>query len=286
MLPFSIIDTHLHLWDPGYLRYSWLDGNPLLNQPYLLDDYNRHCGPVAVDKMVFLQCEVDTAYYREEAAWVTALAAQDPRIQGIVAWAPLEKGAAARDDVEALLAANPLLKGIRRIIQFEPDIDFCLRPAFIQGVQLLADYGLSFDICIAHGQLANTIKFVAQCPDVAFILDHIGKPDIKNQLREPWQTELKTLAALPHVHCKISGLVTEADHATWTSADLQPYIEHVINCFGFDRVLYGGDWPVAVQATDYPRWVETLQAAVRGCSDEELHKLFYANALRFYRLAV
>lgn len=285
MIDFPIVDTHLHLWDPAYLRYPWLDGNPILNKPYLLADYNRHCGPVQVEKMVFLQCEVDFSHFREEAAWVSELAKEDTRIAGIVPWAPLEKGEAVRTDLEALLAENPLIRGIRRIIQFEPEPDFCLQPDFVRGVQLLADYGLSFDICIAHPQLANTIKLVEQCPNVNFILDHIGKPDIKAQLFEPWRSELRTLASFPNVWCKISGLVTEADHEKWTPADLRPYIDHVIETFGFDRVLYGGDWPVAYQATEYPRWVETLTWAVQGTSDEEQRKLFRENAISFYRLA-
>lgn len=285
MIDFPIIDTHLHLWDPAYLRYPWLDGNPILNKPYLLDDYNRHCGPVQVEKMVFLQCEVDFAQFREEAAWVTELAKEDTRIAGMVPWAPLEKGEAVRADLEALLAENPLIRGIRRIIQFEPDIEFCLQPDFVRGVQILADYGLSFDICIAHPQLANTIKLVAQCPNVNFILDHIGKPDIKAQLFEPWRSELRTLASFPNVWCKMSGLVTEADHQNWTPADLKPYIDHVLETFGFDRVMYGGDWPVAYQATEYPRWVETLEGAIQGTSEEERRKLFRENAIAFYRLS-
>ncbi|MCB0083174.1 MAG: amidohydrolase family protein [Caldilineaceae bacterium] len=283
MINFPIVDTHLHLWDPGYLRYPWLDEIPLLNRPHLLDDYNRATGPLQVEKMVFLQCEVDFAQFQEEADWVSGLAQTDPRIQGMVPWAPLEQGDGARAAVERL-AANPLVKGIRRIIQFEDDIEFCLRPDFVRGVQMLADYNLRFDICINHTQLANTIKLVAQCPNVPFILDHIGKPDIKNQLFEPWRQEIEQLAGFPNVWCKISGLVTEADHANWTREDLKPYIDHVIESFGFDRVMYGGDWPVATQATTYPRWVETLEWAVQGCSSEELHKLFHDNAISFYRL--
>lgn len=283
MIDFPIVDTHLHVWDPGYLRYPWLDEIPMLNKPHLLADYNRATGPVQVEKMVFLQCEVDFAQFQDEADWVSSLAQTDTRIQGMVPWAPLEKGEGARADVEKL-AANPLVKGIRRIIQFEPDIDFCLRPDFVRGVQLLADYNLSFDICINHTQLANTIKLVAQCPDVPFILDHIGKPDIQNQLLDPWRQEIGQLAALPNVWCKLSGLVTEADHANWSRDDLKPYIDHVIDSFGFDRVMYGGDWPVATQATTYPRWVETLAWAVHGSSATELHRLFHDNAIAFYRL--
>lgn len=284
MIPFPIVDTHVHLWDPGHLRYPWLDGNALLNKPYLLEEYKRACGPVQVEKMVFLQCECDFAQFQQEADWVTSLAQQDPRLQGIVPWAPLEKGDAARPALEKL-AQNPLIKGVRRIIQFEPDIEFCLQPGFVKGVQALADYNFSFDICIFHPQLANTIKLVEQCPNVKFILDHIGKPDIKQHLLDPWRQEMQTLASLPNVWCKVSGLVTEADHEHWTEDDLKPYIDHVIQAFGFDRVMYGGDWPVAYQATEYPRWVETLAWAVSGCSEAELHKLFHDNAIEFYKLA-
>ena len=283
MLDFPLIDTHLHVWDPQQLRYPWLADIPLLNKPYLLEDYERACGPVAVEKMVFLQAEVDFVQFQQEADWVDSLADQDSRLQGIVPWAPLETGAAVGPVLEKL-SANPRIKGVRRIIQFESDIEFSLRPSFIEGIQLLPRYNLSFDICIAHFQMANTIKMVAQCPDVIFILDHIGKPDIKNGLLDPWRAEIKTLSEFPNVWCKISGLVTEADHEHWTREQLKPYIDHVIECFGFDRVMYGGDWPVAYQATEYPRWVETLLWAVEGSSEDEIRKLFHDNAAAFYRL--
>lgn len=284
MLNFPIVDTHLHLWDPAKLRYPWLDAIPLLNKPYLLEDYRRACGNVQVDKMVFLQCECEFSQFMDEADWVTSLAAQDPRIEGIVPWAPLEKGDFARADLERL-AKNRLVKGIRRIIQSEPDLEFCLRPDFLKGVQALPDYHLSFDICISHIQMANTIKMLRQCPNVQFVLDHIGKPDIKNQVFEPWRREIKELSEFPNVWCKVSGLVTEADQQHWKNEDLKPYLDYVIECFGFDRVMYGGDWPVAYQAAEYPQWVETLAWSVRGCSELELQKLFRTNAIEFYRLS-
>jgi L-fuconolactonase len=285
MVDFPIVDTHLHLWDPKYLRYPWLDAIALLNKPYLLADYRRACGPVQVEKMVFLQCEVEFSQFQEEADWVTLLAQkEDARIAGLVPWAPLELGDGARPALEKL-AANPLVKGIRRIIQFEPDPQFCLRPDFVRGVQALPAYGLHFEICIDYTQFANTIKLVQQCPNVTFILDHIGKPNIKDHVLEPWKQEMVLLAELPNVWCKMSGLVTEADHKHWTREDLRPYIDHVLDTFGFDRTMYGGDWPVAYQAAEYPRWVETLAWAVAGCTDAEQRKLFRENALKFYRLA-
>ena len=282
MEKFPIVDTHVHLWHPGQLRYPWLVQVPALNKPYLLKDYTAAHGDLDIEAMVFVQCDTHPDDGLKETTWVTSLSMAEPRIQGIVAWAPLEEGKLVEPFVEKL-AGNPLVKGIRRLIQSET-VDFCIQPAFVAGVKTLARHNLSFDICIFHPQLANAIQLVAQCPNVQFILDHIGKPDIKNQLFDPWKQELRTLSEFPNVYCKISGLTTEADHTQWTSADLQPYIAHVIDCFGFDRIIYGSDWPVSTQATDYRRWVDTLREAVSGCSSEELTKLFRDNAIKFYRL--
>ena len=284
MIDFPIADTHLHLWDPQRIPYPWLANVPLLNKPCLLADYDRHCAPVRVERMVFVQCECDPARYRQEVEWITGLACQDLRLQGIVAWAPLEKGEAARAEVAAL-ARNPLVKGVRRIIQFEPDTGFCLRPDFVRGVQLLAEFNLSFDICLkGDEQFRNTLELVRRCPQVNFILDHIGKPFIKEQIIEPWRTYLRELGRLPNTWCKLSGLVTEAEFKTWTKADLKPYLDAVLEAFDWDRVMYGGDWPVALQATDYPHWVETLAWAISNTSPTQRQKLFRDNAIRFYRL--
>ncbi len=280
---FPIVDTHLHLWDLGRLRYPWLASVPMLNKNHLIEDYRRACGPVQVAKMVFLQCECDPAQSQAEADWVTEVAKADPRIRGIVAQAPLEKGDAAEPAL-ARLAANPLVKGIRRLIQGEKDPEFCLKPDFVRGVQLLHAHGLSFDICIKHPQLAATIKLVQQCPDVQFVLDHIGKPDIKAGKLDPWRAELKELSKRENVWCKLSGLVTEADFAKWTLADLKPYIDHVLACFGPERVMFGGDWPVSTQASDYPRWVATVDEALRSCSAAELRQIYVSNAEEFYRV--
>ncbi len=282
MADFPIVDTHIHLWDPSVLRYPWLDEIPSLNKPYLLEDYRNACGAVDVGTMIFVQCDPQPDDNLKEAEWITSLSKEDPRIRGIVAGAPLEKGDGARPLLEQL-SEIPLVKGIRRLIQSE-ELEFCVQPDFIRGVQSLEEFGLSFDICIYHRHLANTIQFVKQCPNIQFILDHIGKPNIKDQVFEPWKREIKELSEFPNVSCKVSGLVTEADFENWTRDDLRPYIDHVIECFGFDRVIYGSDWPVAAQATEYPRWVAALEWAVSGCSEDELKRLFRDNALRFYRV--
>ena len=220
----SIIDTHLHLWNPGAIRYPWLAGVESLNKPFLLPDYRAATEGIPVTSMVFVQCEADFAQFRDEAEWVAAQARIDPRIRGIVAWAPLEKGDRAREDLAALKRIS-LLRGIRRIIQFEDDPAFCLRPDFVRGVQLLAEFDLHFEIC-SKGveQFANVLQLVRRCPDTRFILDHIGKPFIDRQVMEPWRKHLRELAALPNTWCKVSGLVNEADMKQWKAEDLTPYL--------------------------------------------------------------
>ncbi|MFV0377616.1 MAG: amidohydrolase family protein [Mangrovibacterium sp.] len=283
MPSFPVIDTHLHLWNPDFLRYPWLDDVPLLNQPHLLNDYAEATKDLSVEKMVFVQCECEFSHCEKEAAWITEQAKTDARIQGIVPWAPLERGMAAKAVLDRY-SENQLIKGIRRIIQFEPDPAFCLNPDFIQGVKLLADYNLSFDICISHSEMQNTIELVKQCPNVHFILDHIGKPAIKNQLFDPWEKQLKELSELDNVHCKISGLVTEADFDNWNLDDLKPYFDHVVECFGFEKILFGGDWPVVTQAASYQKWVNTLDELLDGSSENELRQIYRGNAQIVYKL--
>lgn len=278
----AIIDAHVHLWDPERLRIRWLDGNDLLNRPYTLDEYRAHTSGLNVEAFVYVQVDVEPAYGLLEAEWVAAQ--EEPRLRGIVAWAPVEYGARTRAYLDALVRIDPRIKGVRRLLQGEADPYYCLQPDFVQGVQLLAEYGLSFDICIYHHQLAGVIELVRQCPEVSFMLDHAGKPDIAAGLREPWQVQITELAALPNVMCKISGLVTEADPQHWRSEDLGPYVTHVLTAFGEDRVTFGSDWPVVLLAADYHRWIETLDQLTRHLAPTAQKKLWVENARRFYRL--
>ena len=296
MPQFAIVDAHLHIFDPARLTYPWHGSIPQLDRPFLLSDYDQHRATVDVERAVFLECDVAPQDRLGEAQWVTQEAQADARIQAIVASAPLENGASARPDLEAL-AELPLVHGVRRLIQDEPDDDFCVHPDFIAGVKLLAEFGFTFDICIQHRHMANAVKLTRSCPEVSFILDHIGKPAIGDGLLDPWRRHLRELADLPNVHCKMSGLVTAADHAAsraaspgamtfaWTREQLRPYIDHVIESFGFDRVMYGGDWPVSTLAAKYPDWVAALDWATAGSSEEELQRLYRRNAIGFYRLS-
>ncbi len=279
--PVNICDSHVHLWDPATLSYPWLETVSMLKRPYLPEDFREAHGGFNVGSLVFLECDVQLGQQLAEAQWVSQLAQAEPRITAIVASADLERGEGAGQLVEEL-AQLPLVKGVRRLIQNDPDINFCTRPDFVRGVQLLEKFDLSFDICIFHPQFPAAISLVEQCPNVRFVLDHIGKPDIKNGVLDPWRGQMRAMASLPNVACKISGMVTEADVAQWTVADLRPYVEHALECFGFDRVMYGGDWPVVLLASEYTRWVDCLNEIVSECSASEKERLFAANATRFY----
>jgi len=284
MIDFPIIDAHVHLWNPDRLRMSWLDGLDLLNQPYEYSHFSQHSSSLPVEGFVYVETGVDPAYSFLEAQWVAGVARQESRLKGIVAAAPLEHGRRLKYYLEALTALGPQIKGVRRLLQDEADPAFCLQPGFVEGVRLLSEFGLSFDLCIRHYQLPSVIELVKSCPQTSFILDHIAKPDIRNHLNDPWQQQIGELAALPNVVCKISGLVTEADPQNWTEADLWPYINRVLEVFGEERVLFGSDWPVALLATNYARWVETLDKLTARLSAEARCKLWAENARRVYRL--
>ena len=277
------IDTHVHLWDPARLRYAWLGSVPPLNRAFLPADFRAASAAAGLSKWVFVECGRDPAQNVEEAAWVSELAKSEPRLGGIVAHAAVEKGAGAEPELAAL-AALPLVRGVRRLLQDETDPRFCLAPDFIDGVRRAGRRGFSFDLCIRHHQLRAVTELVRHCPETTFVLDHLGKPGIRERLFQPWADDLRHLAALPNVGCKISGLTTEADPANWQASDLRPYLDHARDCFGPDRILFGGDWPVSTLATSYSRWVEVIENWASGAPETERRRLFHDNAVAFYRL--
>jgi L-fuconolactonase len=280
----EIVDAHVHLWNPQQFHMAWLDHAPTLNKPFGLADYPHQSAGRSIAALVYVEVDVAPHYALLEAQWAADQAAHDSRLQGIVAAAPVEYGERTRAYLDALQATGPLIKGVRRNLQDEADPAFCLQPDFVRGVQLLAEYGFSFDLCIRHWQLPQVIELVSRCPDTRFILDHLGKPAIKEHALDPWRDDLAQLAALPNVWCKISGLVTEADLEHWTPEDLAPYLAHALAVFGEDRVAFGGDWPVLLLAASHERWGETLAALTQRLSPEAKRKLWADNARQFYRL--
>jgi L-fuconolactonase len=284
MPDFPIVDSHVHLWDPSHFRMEWLDANAKLNKLFGLQEYRDATAGIQVAAMVYLEVDLAPEYKLLEAAWAADRAQEDDRLKAVIASAPMEYGDQVRAFLEALVAVSPRVKGVRRLLQGEADPAYCLQPRFLRGVELLAEFGLSFDICVYHPQLASAIEMVRRTPGTSFILDHIAKPNIRGHQLEPWRSQIEELAALPNVVCKISGVVTEADLENWTIDDVAPYVEHCLKTFGEDRVVYGGDWPVVLNGASYKRWVETLDTLTASLSPTAKRKLWHDNARHFYRL--
>jgi len=274
-------DAHVHFWDQGNLPYPWLATVPAIAGRHTPDELRTESAAASPQRIVFVECG---APWLHEVQWIEQLAAREPRIAGLVAKIAVDAGAPT---IAALaeLKKHPLVRGVRHIIQDERDPGFCLRPEFVAGVSQLGAAGLSFDICCRHHQLAAVVELVRRCPQTSFILDHAGKPGIRDGLLDPWRAHLRELAALPNVACKLSGLVTEADPARWTTEQLRPYVAHLLETFGPARLLFGGDWPVVKLASIYARWLETAQTLLAPVSSIETAAIFHHNATRFYRLS-
>ena len=259
-----ILDAHVHFWDPDARHHAWLDEHPTLRRRFVPADYDAGCHAVGGAVFVQADCRDDEAI--DEVRWVAALAKSDPFVRGIVAYAPVHLGAAAEDGLAAV-AAEPLVVGVRRLLQGQPRAAL-EDHALIDGVGLLARHDLSFDLCVTHDQLAAVTRVVAGCPDVRFVLDHLGKPPVASAQLDPWRGELARLAALPNIACKLSGLTTEAA-PEWHAADVRPFLDHALDTFGPARCMVGSDWPVASLATTTERWFDVVLEAVAFLDSDE-----------------
>ena len=299
MVSFPIVDAHVHLWDPARLPIPWLAGAPALNRRYAVEELRaalaepwkgqENAATVQVACMVYVEVDASPEASIAEVELVGAWAREEPRIRAIVAHAPVEQGGdVVRPHIESLLAASPLVRGMRRNIQDEADAGFSLQPSVIESISMLGTYGLSFDLCVRAWQLPAVTELVRRCPGTHFILDHMGKPPIRDGVvgLDPWRDNLAHLAELPNVVCKVSGIVTEANVENWNPDDLRPYITHTLAVFGPERVLFGGDWPVLTLASSYARWVTTLDELTASLSLAQRQALWAGNASTTYRLEI
>ena len=275
----KIIDTHQHLWDTTNLEYPWLDGFDLLRKQYTAQDYREAIGDLNVVKSVHVEGDPAETEVVKEVAWLTQIAETDGMIGAIAAAAPLEKPNA--EAILAQLVGFGLVVGVRRMAWHHPDPQFYASPELIKGVKLLTKFDLSFELCANQAQLPAAIALVKATPDVRHALNHCGGPDIKGRQFEPWATHIRELAAFENVHCKISGIVTTASE-NWTREELKPYIRHLVESFGYERLMFGSDWPVCTLAATYQEWVDALSWAIEDASDAEKNRFFYENASAFY----
>ena len=271
-----ILDTHLHLVYPDRFTYPWLSGAPAINRPWTLEDYFAEAVPLGIESAVHMEVDVAEADMLAESEFVVTL----PRVIGaIAACRPESMGFV--DQIERL-SDHPHITGVRRILHEAPD-DLSQSDLFIENIRHLPDYDLSFDLCLRADQLKLGVDLAQRAPDVTFILDHCGNPDINGAGLDPWRASIAEIAGVPNVMAKISGIVNHCD-ADWDTETLRPYVEHVIESFGWDRVVWGSDHPVVTTKGSLTRWVEATRAIIAGASEDEQAKLLHGNAERIYKV--
>ncbi len=263
------IDAHHHLWRYSKEGYGWIGpGMEALARDFLPHDLEGEVQACAIGGTIVVQAQQTAA----ETDWLLDLGDHSPLIRAVVGWAPLcdrELGV-----VLERWSSRKKLKGLRHIVQDEPDDQFILREDFNKGISSLGGTGLVYDILIYEKHLPAAIQFVDRHPQQVFVLDHVAKPRIEDQVLEPWRSKIIELAKRENVYCKLSGMVTEANWRSWSTADLRPYCEVVLSAFGPRRLMFGSDWPVCLLATSYRKWFETLSQFFSPLSDSERSLIF------------
>ncbi|MEP9373710.1 amidohydrolase [Mesorhizobium sp. KR1-2] len=277
-----IVDTHLHLIDLSALRYPWLAGAAALNRDFRYEHYETEARRAGIATALHMEVDVDPADIEAETAYVQRLAEQSGSLVAgaIASCRPEEAGFPAYLERQQ---ANPFVKGFRRVLHVVPD-ELSDAALFRANLKRVANAGLTFDLCVLPHQIPRAMQLADLAPNVRFVLDHCGVPDIKGGQEHPWREHMTEIARRDNVVAKVSGVVAYADPATWTVETLKPYVEHTIACFGWDRVVWGSDWPVCTLGGGLSSWVAATHALLAGASIEERTKLLSGNARRLWNL--
>ncbi len=277
-----IIDTHQHLWDLKKYKLPWVKPGDLMDRDYLEADYLKAVEGLNVVKTVYMEVDVDPSCRLAESEDVSAICASGATLMkaAVVSGRPASPGFA---DYAERFRGDRYIKGLRQVLHGPNNpAGFCLKPEFIAGIRLLGELGLSFDLCMRSAELGDAAKLVDACPDTRFILDHCGNPDVQAKDNSAWKRSIDDLAKRDRVVCKVSGLVESAKRGAWSADDLAPYANHVIDAFGWDRVIFAGNWPVCTVTATFAEWVHALKTIVHDRPRENQKKLFHDNAVRLY----
>ncbi len=274
-----MIDSHQHFWQVGRFAYPWMSSDlGVLYRDYLPDDLAPILQQNGVKQTVLVQASNSVA----ESRWLLDLADGNSFIAGVVGWVDLMSV-----EIDAQLdelCARPKFKGVRHLVESEPQDDWLVQPAVLAGLKKLSARGLSYDLLVHTRHLRYVPHVAESCPDLRLVVDHMAKPPIaRNEIKE-WSEALKPVARYPNIQCKLSGLVTEASWSSWQANDLRPYVEYALESFGADRVMFGSDYPVCLLAASYGRVLDSFQEILKDISDSDRDKIFSKNAARFYRL--
>jgi L-fuconolactonase len=273
------IDSHQHFWRYLPADYPWMSEQfSAIRRDFFPADLAPHLQGTGFDGSVAVQARESVA----ETDWLLGLADRHPSVLAVVGWADLCDPLVDRE--LARIARHPKLAGVRMVIQDRPDPDFADSPAHRQGIARLAAHGLTYDLLLKPPHLPAAIRLVDRFPAQPFVVDHLAKPEISLRRLSPWREQLAELARRPHVLAKLSGLVTEADWDQWEPADLRPYLDHALECFGAHRLMIGSDWPVCLCAAPYEAALEAVFAWAQALGPQDRAAILGGNAARFYGL--
>ncbi|MEH7887823.1 amidohydrolase family protein [Elizabethkingia meningoseptica] len=273
-----MIDAHVHFWQYDEIRDSWIDESmQVIRRDFFPSDINELLANHQVSGIVAVQADQSA----EETAFLLKLAEENKQILGVVGWIDLQRHELERQLQE--FQKYPKLKGWRHIVQAEPQ-GFLSNPVFIENVRKLGTYNYTYDVLVYHSQLQEATTFARKLPDQKLILDHLGKPDLKNWELQNWKKDITALAESENVYCKLSGLATEAVRGEWTKEMLQPYFDVIFESFGTSRIMFGSDWPVMLLNTNYSEWLQIVQEYIQKFSINEQQQILGGNAETFYNL--
>jgi L-fucono-1,5-lactonase len=274
-----IVDSHQHFWQVGRFDYPWMSSSiEVLYRDYLPAQLKPLLDQNGVSKTVLVQASNSI----EESQWLLGLADANPFIAGVVGWVDLKNTEVDRQLDQ--LTVHPKFKGVRHLVESEPEDDWLIQLDVLHGLQRLSAYGLSYDLLVHTRHLKHVLKVVDNCPDLSLVIDHMAKPPIAQGEIATWLRELKPIAVHKNIYCKLSGLVTEANWSTWQTDDLRPFVESVLELFGPQRLMFGSDHPVCLLAASYKRVLESFQEILKGLPEKDSERIFATNATNFYRL--
>ena len=279
-----IVDTHQHLWDLRRFNLPWLTKESPLARNFLMQDYLTATNGLNVVQAVYMEVDVEPKQQVAEAEYILDICRQGktPTVAAVISGRP-----AAADFRQYLnrFKGNRYLKGVRQVLHNAGSpAGFCVSADFQRGLRVLDEMGLSFDLCMRHAELPDAVRLCEALPHMRFILDHCGNPDVLAKDSANWRRDIGRLARCKNLVCKVSGIVAGARPNKWTADDLAPFVNHVLDSFGADRVMFGGDWPVCTLRATYRQWVEALRSIVRNRPAAHQRKLFHDNAVAFYGL--
>mgnify|MGYP001220607970 FL=1 len=275
-----VVDSHHHLWEIDKFNYSWMPEGSPLSVDYSPEDLAPLITEAGIDYTVVVQAVSSP----DEAYWLLDLAERNDFIAGIIGWVDLTDPKVGY--ILDKLQESQYFKGVRHIWENEPDAAWIVNSGAVNGLQELVRRNLTFDFLAKPPNLPFIPEIMDKVPDLRAVVDHIAKPKIADHLVEPWLTDLRKVASINGIHCKISGMITEADHHNWTANDLRPYVHHVLGLFGTDRIMFGTDWPVCTLAGDYVTVVDTTKSILESLTLEATNDVFGGTANRFYNLNI